>query len=684
MKYFTRALAAILAVSLLGHGGGVRAAAPQPLALEDLRASVSISDPQFGGCGKNLAFVTRSANFATDTYVTIVRTLDVRTGTIATVTRPSDGASSPRWSPDGTQLAFLAKPKKADAPPVTTPPTDAPPPKPGATSRPQEDDDAYDAPQIAVVSARSLAPVFVTHEKRGVDTFAWKPDGSGFVFITADEAPNKKALDAHDDGFDVGDNQWTLKAEPVASNVWSIAASGGTAHRITSGTATFEGEPHVTKDGTGVLVDRYPDAFTQHYAARRLVRVDVRTGAVTPVVAKAPADGKLSRDGKRLAYLSQNPASFSIDDVFESTPAGASPIDETRALDRGASDVAFDADDRSLVVSVHDGTHARLVRVGHGKPQPIDLRAKNVGVFDVDCHGSIALTAASPTEPTELYLAAPGKPLRRLTHYNTALAHHALGRVETVRWKTRDGVMADGVVTVPPTVARGTRAPLVLVIHGGPTSSSLQTFSGLSQLLAARGFYVFEPNYRGSDNLGAAFAQQTVPHITSVPGNDIEDGLAAVLRQYPIDPARIGVSGWSEGGLLTSWLITHDTRWKAAMSGAAVNDWLMYRDLTDAQDFTRFFIGEKSPWTDERMREFYRFESPLTYAANVKTPTLIMTDAGDQRVPTPLSYAFYHAIRATGTPVTMIVIPADGHFPGDPVRIEEVYRHWIDWFTDKL
>jgi dipeptidyl aminopeptidase/acylaminoacyl peptidase len=484
MKQITRARAVAIAVSLLGQTGEVGAAAPQPLALEDLRTSVSISDPQFGGCGKNLAFVTRSADFGADKYVTIVRTIDMRSGTIATVTRPSDGASSPRWSPDGTQLAFLAKPKKADAPPVATPPTDAPPPKPGATSEPH-DDDAYDAPQIAVVSARSLAPIFVTHEKRGVDSFAWKPDGSGFVFLETDEAPNKKAIDAHDDAFEVGDNQWTLKAEPVASNLWSIAASGGVAHRITSGNATFEGEPQFTKDGAYVLVDRYPDAFTQHYAARRLVRVDVRTGAVTPVVAKAPAEGKLSRDGKRLAYLSQNPASFSIDDVFESTPTGASPVDETRALDRGAGDVEFDADDRSLIVSLHDGTHARLVRVGHGEPQPIDLGSKNVGAFAVDCHGSIALTATSPTEPTELYLAAPGKPLRRLTHYNTALANDALGRVETIRWKTRDGVSADGVITVPQAAASGKRAPLVLVIHGGPTSSSLQTFSALSQLLAA-------------------------------------------------------------------------------------------------------------------------------------------------------------------------------------------------------
>jgi dipeptidyl aminopeptidase/acylaminoacyl peptidase len=125
-----------------------------------------------------------------------------------------------------------------------------------------------------------------------------------------------------------------------------------------------------------------------------------------------------------------------------------------------------------------------------------------------------------------------------------------------------------------------------------------------------------------------------------------------------VDTSRIGVSGWSEGGLMTSWLIGHDHRWRAAVSGAAVNDWRGYDDMTDAKDFSPSFIGP-SPWISEQMRALYAAESPLTDAAAVKTPTLIMTDAGDFRVPTPLSYEFYHAVRATGTPVDMVVFPGE-------------------------
>jgi len=152
-------------------------------------------------------------------------------------------------------------------------------------------------------------------------------------------------------------------------------------------------------------------------------------------------------------------------------------------------------------------------------------------------------------------------------------------------------------------------------------------------------------------------ARTTAPHITSVPGKDIEAGLVQVLRSFPVERSRIGVSGWSEGGLMTSWLITH-ANWRAAVSGAAVNDWIGYNAMTDAQDFTKIFMGG-SPWTSPSSYALFRDESPLTYAANVRTPTLIMSDAGDQRVPTPMAYEFYHEVRATGTPAQFVIYPVE-------------------------
>jgi dipeptidyl aminopeptidase/acylaminoacyl peptidase len=270
-----------------------------------------------------------------------------------------------------------------------------------------------------------------------------------------------------------------------------------------------------------------------------------------------------------------------------------------------------------------------------------------------------------------------------LTGYNDALAARTLGRSRTITWRSADGFPVTGVLTEPVGFTPGRRYPLVVVIHGGPTSTSTDGFSALPQLMSARGWLVFQPNYRGSDDLGHRFAQATVPRITSSPARDVLDGVDAVERMGIVDRTRIGVSGWSEGGLLTSWLIGHDHRWRAAFSGAAVNDWVGYADLTDAQDFTPSFIGG-SPWTSARERALYDAESPLTYAAAVRTPTMIVTDAGDYRVPTPLSYEFYHATRAAGAPVQLVVIPVNGHFPSDPLHREDVNRRWVAWFGDRF
>jgi dipeptidyl aminopeptidase/acylaminoacyl peptidase len=336
-------------------------------------------------------------------------------------------------------------------------------------------------------------------------------------------------------------------------------------------------------------------------------------------------------------------------------------------------------------VVANDGTNRRFYRVaadGSIEIAPLGMLAGFEASVAKD--GTIAFTASAPDRPTELYLLPPhAKQPVRLTHYNDWIDRYALASAGTIAWKSKDGFSPDGVLVTPPNWHKGMRAPLVLYIHGGPTSASNTAFSSFPQVLAAHGWFVFEPNYRGSDNLGLAFARTTVPHIASVPGQDIEDGLAAVLKTGSIDSSRIAVSGWSEGGLMTSWLIGHDTRWKAAVSGAAVNDWIGYSAMTDAKDFTPQFIGP-SPWTDPSLMDTFNAESPLTYASNVKTPTLILSDAGDFRVPTPLAYEFYHNVRATGTTVQFVIFPVNGHFPSDPVRSEDVNRRWEAWVLKYL
>ena len=256
-----------------------------------------------------------------------------------------------------------------------------------------------------------------------------------------------------------------------------------------------------------------------------------------------------------------------------------------------------------------------------------------------------------------------------------------LGKVAPVTW-TFEGFPEDGVLTYPPNYDATKTYPLVLIIHGGPNSSSTTGFNFLNQVMAARGNLVFNPNYRGSDNLGEKYWHAIVADAGAGPGRDVMAGLEAVNKMAKVDPKRVAVSGWSYGGYMTSWLEGHYHDWKVAVAGAAVNNLVDEYALADNGVGWRYAFGG-SPWTNSLMQQ-YRDQSPLTYARTIVTPTLILSDTGDQRVPVTQSYEMFHTLKDRGTVVEFWAYPVGGHFPGDPVRQLDVYTRWADWITKHL
>jgi dipeptidyl aminopeptidase/acylaminoacyl peptidase len=626
--------------------------------LADVRKIVSLSSPLISPDGSRVLVLVSRRDYVKDAVNTDLVLVDARTHASRPLVRKTR-ISGVAWSPDGRSVAYAAETGTGDD----------------------------KAAQLFVLPMDGGEALQLTHEKKGVTDFAWRPDGAALAYAANGAAPNAKAIESHDDAFNVTDEAWTAQAAPVANVLYEVASGGGTPHRIPHWAWNVAGGFTYAADGRSLFVTRAkPNAHPNRYLATEIVRVDVRGGAVSPIdaLSATQAGPVRSPDGRYIAYSFANPRGTMQSEVALADANGRHPRFLTKGLDRNAEILAFDPSD-AVVLAANDGTSRRLYRVavdGSVSVYPIGTLAG----FDASAarDGTLAFTANALDHPAELYLLPPhaARPAV-LTHYNDWIGAFGLGAPRTVVWKSAGGFSPDGVLVTPPNWHKGVRAPLVLFIHGGPTSASNTAFSSFPQVLAAHGWLVFEPNYRGSDNLGLAFARTTVPHIASVPGQDIEDGLAAVLALGYADPSRIAVSGWSEGGLMTSWLIGHDARWKAAVSGAAVNDWIGYSSMTDAKDFTPQFIGP-SPWTDPKLMGVFDAESPLTYAANVKTPTLILSDAGDFRVPTPLSYEFYHDVRATGTPVQFVIYPVNGHFPSDPVRGEDVYRRWEAWLAKYL
>ncbi len=663
MVAIARALAtALLASALLAGTGNAAAHLPtllKTLQLSDLRKLVSVSAPKLSPDGREVVVLVGRNDFDDDRTIVDLTLVNVRSRQSRVLVH-DENVRGLAWSPDGSTIAYVATPKYG----------------------PQK------APQLFLLSMLGGEPVQLTHEKEGVDDLAWRPDGRALAYTAVPPPRNPDAIAHEENAFDVTEEAWTAQSAATSDRLYEIGTrDGSTPHAIGDDALRVDGGFTYAADGRSIFVTRIaPGAQPNEYLAREIVRVDVRSGSVTAIsrLSRTQLDPIRSLDGKHIAFAFTNPHGAMQIEVALANAAGMQPSWASRRLDRDIEEAAFTPND-ALVVMADSGTLRSLFLLGARGASTLPLGGLSAtGSFDVARTGAIAFTASSPTHPSELYVLEPGaRAPVRLTDENRWVESFAIGKQTAITWRTRDGMLADGVLVYPPGWHRGARVPLVLLIHGGPTAASLVTFSALADVFAAHGWIVFEPNYRGSDNLGLAFARTTVPHIASVPGDDIEDGLAAVLRLGVADPARIGVSGWSEGGLMTSWLITHDTRWKAAVAGAAVNDWVGYAAMTDAKDFTPLFIGP-SPWTDPAMMRLYEAESPLTYASRVRTPTLILSDANDYRVPTPLAYEFYQGVRATGTPVKFVIWPVVGHFPSDPVREEDVYRQWEAWLAQYL
>ncbi len=634
------------------------------LKLSDLRKTVSVGSPTITPDGKNVAIIVRRNDYDKDRTQADVVLVNARTRAARTLLHDVTGLGQIDWSPDGSQLAYIAQG-------IVDP-----------------DDPASDkTSQIFLLPMNGGEPFQVTHEKMGVDAFDWRPDGHAFAYSAHTEAPNAAAIKAHDDAFDVTDEAWTDQAAPTPEYLYQIMSSGGKSQRIGGWTWRVGGGFTYARDGRSVFVTRITDdRHPNRYLSRQIIRVNVAYGAYQPLpqLSMTQSDPVRGSSGQ-IAFAFANPRGTMQTEIALADAAGTHPRSITVRLDRNVAGASF-LPGGSLLLTANDATQRRLFRISPaGAVTTVPIGNISAGGSSVSKNGTIAFTGTTPAHPAELYVLWPNaRAPVRLTNYNGWIARYQLGVTRPVIWRTFDGLTADGVLTSPPaSVKRSGRAPLVLYIHGGPTSASTTAYSGFVQVMAAHGWYVFQPNYRGSDNLGLRYARTTVPHITSVPARDIEAGLARVLATAPIDTNRIGVSGWSEGGLMTSWLIGNDRRWRAAVSGAAVNDWVQYDSMSDSKDFAPQFIG-KSPWSSPSEYNLYEAESPLSYASNVRTPTLIMSDAGDFRVPTPLAYEFYHDVRATGTPVQFVVYPVVGHFPRDPVRIEDIYRRWEAWFVKYL
>jgi dipeptidyl aminopeptidase/acylaminoacyl peptidase len=632
---------------------------------------VRVADPAIAPDGRSVAIVVSRANFEENRYDPELVQVDIATKSHR-VLSSRRGLSSPAWSPDGSSLAFLAT--------------------------------ADGRAQLFVLPTGGGEARQVTTSPTGVQTYSWRPDGRAFAYAALDEQPKREGKDKHNRSFEIQNNSFLQVEAPMPSHLWTVSVESGQARRITSGSWSLPityppgsppPEPSWSPDGKTIAIERRPSAYSGDFDRNTVQLIDVETGTVRPLTARTRNEAQplFSPDGRQIAYWYPRGGETKNNTEIAVAPAtGGEGRSITSGLDRHILTAAWMKDSRSLLVGASDGTRTGVWI------QPLDGAARKLDFGDLvvaSGFGSLSVTisddrryafvASTPGRPNELYWRPSATaPPEKLTDFNAGIAAMSLGRAETVSWDGPDGFRMDGVVTYPPDFEAGRRYPLVLYIHGGPRASTKQSFSTRSQLLAAQGWIVFEPNYRGSDNLGNAFMSAIWNDAGAGPGRDVMSGVDVLKKRGIVDETRMAVSGWSYGGYMTTWLLgNYPDVWKAAVAGAAVTSTMDQYDLGDSNVRRGSALGG-SPYTDPaRMRAAIE-QSPITYATRIKAPTLIMSLTGDYRVPIMQSYRLYHALRDNGVPVQFIGYPMSGHGPSDPVHQRDVDRRWVDWLKGYL
>jgi dipeptidyl aminopeptidase/acylaminoacyl peptidase len=700
--------AAVLAAVALGVVPS--AAERRPIAETDLLSFVWVADPQIAPDGSRVAFVRVSVNRYEDQYESSIWVADAdgRNVPRRLTTGPRD--TGPRWSADGTRLAFVRSP---------------------------DGDGRPHPPQIYVMPMTGGEARVLTEMPRGAANPAWSPDGSTIAFSSAtrpselpegDRPDNKpRAGEARRDSDVRVITDAAYRANGVAgfgyvdpdrpAHIWTIAvqdaATGGnTPKQITSGEFAA-GSHQWSPDGREIYFTSnrrrdsyYYPADSDLYAApaagggqaRRVIDID---GTIGPYA--------FSPDGKRIAFIAAANArperSYDQPDLWMAESNGGRARNLTTGYDfdiggaiggdqrapRGQLPAApiWDASGTRIYVRTGEQGNAVLATVdaSSGRVERTIAAQDLMAVTANTAASRFAMVVSTPTTLGDLVVAdaASGLAPVRLTSFNDALfAELSLTVPEEIWYPSFDGRRIQGWILKPPDFDPRRKYPLVLQIHGGPHSAYGNTFTHEFAWMAATGYVVLYTNPRGSSNYGQEFGNSIQ---FNYPGDDYKDlmaGVDAVLKKGYIDERQLGVTGGSGGGLLTNWTVTQTTRFRAAVSQRDIADWANFWYTADFTLFTPTWF-RKPPFEDPA--DFAR-RSPITHVAKIQTPLMFILGDEDWRTPPSAGGEdLFRALKYLKRPTVMVRFPGENHElsrSGRPSHRVERLQHIVGWFDKYL
>jgi len=638
----------------------------------DFQSLAALHSPAIAADGKSAAVVVARVAWDADKRTNDLVVVDLRSGAQKTLLANRSGLSDPAFSPDGSQLAFRAE---------------------DAASKETHT-------RVFVMPTSDGEPRAVTPGDTDVAEFAWRPDGRAIAYAAADPKPQRTGADRYRDSFVFTTEPITAREFPEPIHLFTAGLDGTGISQLTFGAQSIaDGSPiSWSPDGGSIAVTLSRNAILNDQSYSWVAIVDVAGKRVRALTGRSMWEGnaRFSPDGKHIAYLySDGDPQIALSQLYVTAPSGGAGARISSSLDHNVSDFVWTADSQNLIATGPFETTNALYRISLNRTASrIDVGPivpgtplNTTGGADAPSlgnalagDGTLVFLASATAQPLELFKYTPGAGASKMSDFNIAMNRFDLARAQRVAFRTSTGVTADDVLYLPPSFSSNHRYPLVVYIHGGPGDPSMLEFDFWAQVMAARGWLVLRPNYRGSPNLGLAYQRAILYDPEDGPGKDIMAAIGSVRRLGIVDASRIGICGWSYGGIMTAWMISKYHIWRAAVSGASVDDWITdYGTADDSLADVDMLHG--SPFVANNAAEWRRI-SPIWYARDVTTPVLILSDTGDNRDPFATSSMYWRALRDNHKDATLRVWPVDGHFPEDPVRTVDVFHYWIEYLAD--
>ena len=466
---------------------------------------------------------------------------------------------------------------------------------------------------------------------------------------------------------------------------WNIAT--GEEKQISKGDFTVS-DARWSPDGSHITFTTNPTPRLDDIALQTVRILDVASGTERKLVDSADPThtARWSPDGKWIAYLSSPGLLIYKENLFVVGASGGAPKKLSGSFDLNAGEPIWSPDGKEIYFSSDDHEALRVFSadVATGTIKALTGTTGVASVADISAAGKTAVgTLGDPTHPDDVFRSDLSfGSLERITNQNAWLSEYALGASEVVRWKSsKDGMEIDGIVTKPVDFDGGHKVPFLLNPHGGPTGASLLSFNTTEQIMAANGYMVLQPNFRGSTGRGEKFATANQNDWGDGDYKDDMSGVQAMVDKGWADPERLGAFGWSYGGFMTMWIDTQTDRFKAISPGAGLPDLYSMYSQTDIHRYLTMFLGMKAPW--DNFQEYWD-HSPMKFVTNVKTPTMILHGQADTRVPIPQAEEFYRALYEKHVPVEYVTYPRENHGFVEPRHIQDRWQRYLVFFGKYL